>query len=1577
MSMSSDVVFSYKNLPEPTTETFTGWGYELVSIKVKQEMDKWKVYGIDKQYTLKVITANLDFTNPELKYEIPYIRNRHAMCFGDTKEILYFCSRDKLCALSGDTVTEIVDIQGESFSHMAYKQGYIYVTTNVGIDIYSEALQLYQYTYSPSLPFHRLYGIVSIDQDLYIQTDDTLFSVSIERYGMLSETHRVLLTGLTIHTSTITVMEVLTIDVTYDYYRFGSMNYFQIKPILNTLCFSTYRDGMNVLCFYSVKNTGHTVYYSVSDLFTVYNTTLYFYTPTDWKVRGPIEYPLIRGYIQESPTTYRLEVFENILDVYIEDVPVEYDTATKVMTSIISPRTITVTNGFFTNIFYLPFIEETPKICISGDRLVWKGNSLKKVTSVRIGDEIVSILEKNDTYLVVIAPELPLGTYTAELVGISNTPTTLKYASYEILSLSEIIGKKNTLLTIYGKGLTQVETIQFGTFYSEIIRIDDEEIEVRVPIVGDIVPIRINQQLAYYRDGSPILFSEIFVEDVQPLRGMVGDILTVRGTNLTLVNEVALGDIDVIILEKQYTYLRIKVPNSITNDSPLYVNQSGTSFRFQYVPYEINRISVYESNQQVSFEGKGLMNVTSVLFGSMNAPIVRKRYDTLTVALPNQPSVSTSLVTFMKNDYILSNYVNDQNVMYTYIPKIESISKTNGDKGDELILTGIHLNHVNAFFFGNVQSIITKRTNQSFTVTVPKSIGIVLLRGKVELSGLGTYFVSTLTDGSKLEFEYMVYRYNCNKKKEICNKSIYSYPSNQLSTKRIQADMIRTHTKLTYDNSRLKTTYNFMLGLDYVINRNLLFKYKYKLYTRYLNNLLQGNITVKKKDDLYNMLDELVSSLTIPEYNFVFELTPPPPVVIPDIIVDSNYTFYVIQRIMPDRKYFIIKNLNTNFLLEPLTFYTFDVSDPSNLNTKLSFSDDKYSGIPYRGVEYISTPGTEGAKVILTIYKDISTLRLYVYNAMNDYPIIQYKWGYSVESIAIHLDNSLVETITNFLLINARQYSYLSVYESSGPKFSINDTILPVVFIEFNQYHYSFTYGTYYLDIPKTYASTLLNKGYEDSIIFIGDPTKKFTEPIYETSLATKNMTTVQEGNYDFYYGRVQMTIYKPFRVDLSFYSRTFGFMGGIKLLNFVDKLDIKDSVKSLPYYNRIEQGEFIRFNGDTDSQVKYGLSMGIYMLNINPSMEVAFLNWSKEDLFDILTTPDTITSGPFRAPDGRSYTFYSGRINIAVKGWFETISMCTKSGYSGGYKLLFYNSYCGPSSLYTYRTNQSIKGLCSQNNINIYDNKTIYFNDDYQSTSGYGLYKGVYTIYNIPPNCPITLLNKNKENLVYLESLSDNIRKGTGPDGNIYSFYYGTFRFTVRGDFGQLSLYTLFNGYMGGRGLFTYNEIYNNQISYPDVRSVPIITSVSPNTSFTDLQILNTYVPLQILMNGNEPLNISTLYSDLYTYQVIYNIVNISSTLAFNSEQPLTNKKYLMKNGIYVFDSSAYITLLNAGNDRIKMIGILSQSGFSTDGTKYTFFRGNTIAIYVYGNFGLCSLEVLGGPLGNYLLCHEDNILP
>ena len=814
------------------------------------------------------------------------------------------------------------------------------------------------------------------------------------------------------------------------------------------------------------------------------------------------------------------------------------------------------------------------------------------------------------------------------------------------------------------------------------------------------------------------------------------------------------------------------------------------------------------------------------------------------------------------------------------------------------------------------------------------------------------------------------------KREEVCPKNIYSFPSNQLSTKRLQATMIKNNKKITYHISRLKTVYNLMLGLDYVINRNLLFQYKYTLYTRYIGDLVRGNLTQQTKQDLMNMLQVLVASLTPIEYNFVFQISPPTPEIIPEVFLDSTYTFYVVHRIMLNRSYFIFKNISSNFLFEPRYFYTFDVSDPSNLNTKLSFSEDENTGISYSGIEYISTPGTPGAKVILRISKDVSSLQFYIYNEVEPNLLLKYKWGYSLKRILIHIDNSVVQSPVNFLYVNSRQYSYVSVYESNGPKFSLNDYLNPIVFLELNQYCYNVTYGTYYLDIAKTYAATILNKGYEDSVIFIGDSDKKTTRYVYETRLATQEMTTLQEGNYDFYYGRVKMIIYKPFAVDLTLYSQSFGFMGGIKLIKFREVLDKADKVDSLPYYNSIKEGTKLILNNKTHTtSQKYGLSLGNYILNIDTSIRVAFLNKGKEELFDILPTSTTVTSGPFKCPDGNEYIFYTGRINITVKGLFETMSICTPTGYSGGYKLLTYNSYYGPSVNYLYNTLENTKGLCSQNNIYIYDNTLIYFNDDDNTSHTYGLYNGVYTIFNIPSKYPITLLNKGKESLVVLESLSNNTRQGTAPDGYVYTFYSGTLRITVHGNFGKMSLYTLFNEYMGGKGMFIYNEVFDNRISYPDSRSIPTVSPVEPNTTYVDDPTIAIYIPLQILMNGSIPIDNTTPYSSLYTFPPIYNVVNITTTLAFNSESADSNKRYVLKNGIYILDSSAYITLLNRGNAQIKMIGILSQTVVAIDGYKYTYFRGNTIAIYVYGNFGLCSLEVLGGPLGNYLLCHEDNL--
>jgi hypothetical protein len=68
-------------------------------------------------------------------------------------------------------------------------------------------------------------------------------------------------------------------------------------------------------------------------------------------------------------------------------------------------------------------------------------------------------------------------------------------------------------------------------------------------------------------------------------------------------------------------------------------------------------------------------------------------------------------------------------------------------------------------------------------------------------------------------------------------------------------------------------------------------------------------------------------------------------------------------------------------------------------------------------------------------------------------------------------------------------------------------------------------------------------------------------------------------------------------------------------------------------------------------------------------------------------------------------------------------------------------------------------------------------------------------------------------------------------------------------------------------------------------------------------------------------------------------------------------------------------VALINKGKtSRISMIGMLQRTGTATDGNTYTYYKGDTIAIYVSGNFGKVSLETYGKVLGNYILCHEDS---
>ncbi len=196
------------------------------------------------------------------------------------------------------------------------------------------------------------------------------------------------------------------------------------------------------------------------------------------------------------------------------------------------------------------------------------------------------------------------------------------------------------------------------------------------------------------------------------------------------------------------------------------------------------------------------------------------------------------------------------------------------------------------------------------------------------------------------------------------------------------------------------------------------------------------------------------------------------------------------------------------------------------------------------------------------------------------------------------------------------------------------------------------------------------------------------------------------------------------------------------------------------------------------------------------------------------------------------------------------------------------------------------------------------------------------------------------------------------------------------------MSLYSLFSGYMGCLGIFEYNALFSNHISYPDALSVPTIVEVIPSTLFSESEKQVQYVSLKILTKDGIDVENTVPYSlvsDGTLYTAIYNIVNITTTLSFNSEPYNVMNKFILKNGVYIFDSNQYIALLNKGAEsNIQMIGVLSKPyQVASDGNTYTYYKGDNIVLYVYGNFVMSSLEVLGGPVGKFIFYHQDNILP
>ena len=137
---------------------------------------------------------------------------------------------------------------------------------------------------------------------------------------------------------------------------------------------------------------------------------------------------------------------------------------------------------------------------------------------------------------------------------------------------------------------------------------------------------------------------------------------------------------------------------------------------------------------------------------------------------------------------------------------------------------------------------------------------------------------------------------------QYCNP-VYNLQQNGVSRKMLLSKMIQSGRSINYANSETATFYKIILSLDYVANKKLLLRLKYKLYTKYFNQLISCG-----KPNLHNIIkmkDDIIANLTPEEYNIVFEINTD---VIEEIVINTIIiqTFYITVDV--NKKFFLIKN---------------------------------------------------------------------------------------------------------------------------------------------------------------------------------------------------------------------------------------------------------------------------------------------------------------------------------------------------------------------------------------------------------------------------------------------------------------------------------------------------------------------------------------------------------------------------------------------------------------------------------------------------------------------------------------------
>ena len=468
---------------------------------------------------------------------------------------------------------------------------------------------------------------------------------------------------------------------------------------------------------------------------------------------------------------------------------------------------------------------------------------------------------------------------------------------------------------------------------------------------------------------------------------------------------------------------------------------------------------------------------------------------------------------------------------------------------------------------------------------------------------------------------------------------------------------------------------------------------------------------------------------------------------------------------------------------------------------------------------------------------------------------------------------------------------------------------------------YGVYYGSYYIrNVPPEYAFRL-----DNAYDYGTDPSNIDYSNNYVTS--TQSISKgYNDSSYSYYYGDVQLSI----KDDLSYINSDIKiqFIDGTyssDLLVFTDTcasensyylecLDVSSSIS-------VDSGKYIlNSNSGYSEYVKYGLYVGTYQIhNIPTEHPIALLN---ADVSNIITYTGTTEYGTKQVND-ISYTFYTGTLEITVKGDFNTgLSLyCYNHGFMGAENIFEFTDTCYDASSMSIfftecmNTSQNIDVTNANMNLNGENDLNIY--------QKYGVSIGTYTFSNISADTPIAFTS--------LTASTEYGMKGTEYgkktiNGTEYMFYTGDVELQIYEDFSDNDTATLsiieYNSESGLENKLVYKEDCGN-VGEADFSYVICLHETSTvNTVIVDSSYFYAF-------------NSSNNYFDYKRFGVhvgTYTITNI----------PLISPMAFINN-----DISNNVEYTGDSNKKYTATG--------PDGNTYDFYYGS-ITLKIFGDFGTMS---------------------